>query len=87
MKTIIFDESCVSWTGDPDFDRMLLDSQIDYLKDLCRFKGYLYLDKVYDTFGVAWNPDDDNVCYRQNNGGIDFEVEPINDGKFLIHIS
>lgn len=53
MKTIIFDESCVSWTGDPDFDRAFLDCQIDYLKDLCRFKGHLYLDKVYDTFGVA----------------------------------
>ena len=87
MKTIIFDENCVGWTGDPDFDRMLLDHQIVYLRDLCRFKGYLYLDKVYNAFGVAWNPDDENICYRESKGGINFKVEPINDRKFLIYIN
>lgn len=87
MKTIIYNNKCKSWTGDRDFDQMIINGQIDYLQDYCRFRGFIYLDRIYETFGVEWDPDDKNICYRQDKGGIEFKVESIDNGNFKIYIS
>lgn len=89
MKTIIFDEksSRQSKGSDPSFNRMFVETQAEYMKDKCSYRGYVYLNEVCEAFGVAWNPDDENVCYRRDRGGINLEIEPKEDGIYLIHIS
>lgn len=87
MKTILFDKNSAGWTNNQDSNKMFLKTQIVYLKIKCTAKGYIYLNEVYETFGSAWNPDEENVCYRHNRGGIELEFEPIENEAYLIYIS
>lgn len=87
MKTIIFDKSNPAYNRSAIYVRYFLDSQIDYLKDKCFYRGHLYLNEVCDALGIAQVPEEENVCYRESEGGINFEIEPKEDGTYLIHIS
>ena len=35
--------------------------------DLCRSKGYVYLNDIYEYLGVEWNPDDENLCFTERH--------------------
>lgn len=90
MKTIIFDETNPAFITNGKRKTMnyeFLVTQTNYLKDKCRHHGYIYLDTVYTALGVAWNPAEKNVCYLETEGGINFEIEPREDGAYLVHIS
>lgn len=87
MKTIIFDSKSAMWYYDWEYSMMFIKMQIQHLKDTCKYRGYLYLNEVYESFGVAWDPDEENICYKQASGGITFDVEPSGDKTYLIHIS
>lgn len=89
MKTIIFDETSPAFITDENYETMnyeFLETQANYLKDKCGYRGYLYLNTVYEAFGVAWNPAEENVCYLEIEGGINFEIAPREDGTYLVHI-
>lgn len=86
MKTIIFDEKSTAYRKGSPTNLWFLDMQTDYLKDKCFCRGYLYLNEVYETFGITWDPDEENVCYRENEGGINFKVKPRGNDTYSIHI-
>lgn len=85
MKTVVFDSSHPIYSSSPSFNRYFLETQTDYLKDRCYYRGHLYLSEVYDTLGVALDPDEENICYRESEGGIDFKLEELEDGTYLVH--
>lgn len=87
MKTIIFDETSASWTKYTDCNSMFLRYQANYIEELFKHRGYMYLNQIYEHFGIGWNPRLVNVCYLLGSGPIKFEFEPVEDGKILIHIS
>ena len=75
MKTIIFnkDTSRKYDSSDQDCNRYFLKCT---LKDLeCSFDvyGYLYISKVYERLRIKWNPNDENVVFKKDDGPIRLE--------------
>lgn len=87
MKTIIFDESSANWTGRSDWSIGFLKAKRVYLTDLFNRRGYMYLDRIYEEFGIRWNPGMVNSLYLAKSGPLVIKFEPIEDGRILIHIS
>lgn len=87
MKTIIFDEKSPAYIASrQSMNQRFLEIQTDFLKDRCFYREHLYLNEVCDALGIARVPDEENVCYRENEGGISFELEPKEDGTYLIRV-
>ena len=47
----IFDDGCIGWTKDPEFNLMFLKDQQRYANDRLKTKGCLFLNEVYDMLG------------------------------------
>lgn len=39
---------------------------IAFLMRVFKLRGYLYLNQVYERFGIEWNPDNENILIRYN---------------------
>lgn len=88
MKTIIFDASSITWNADVDYNQRFLYSQENYIKNLFNHRGYIYLNQIYECFGVKWDPKlEHNLCYLVEYGPINLEFEGVDDNKILIHIN
>jgi hypothetical protein len=86
MKTIIFDQTSPGWHKHDEFNRLFIQRQCDYLWEKLQYTKYLYLNVIYETFGVAWNPDWENTCYR-NADKFNIGFEPgTKDGEYVIKI-
>lgn len=64
-----FDNGCLGWDKDPEYNLMVLRKQQDHANDLLRRNGYLFLNDVYDMLGiprsragqvVGWTYDEEN---------------------------
>ena len=47
-----FNEGCVGWTTDAEYNLMFLRDQQRYANDLLKSKGHLFLNEVYDLLGI-----------------------------------
>lgn len=47
-----FDEACLGWTKDPEFNLKFLRDQQRYANDVLKAKGHLFLNEVYDMIGI-----------------------------------
>lgn len=65
----VFDDGCLGWEKDAEFNFMYLKHQQNYANELLRSKGHLFLNEVYDMLGiprskagqiVGWVYDEDN---------------------------
>lgn len=68
-----FDDGCVGWTKDPEYNLMFLKDQQRYANDLLKSKGHLFLNEVYDMLGI------DRTKAGQVVGWIYDEKNPVGD--------
>ena len=47
-----FDAASKEWQGIPEYDLMFLKSQQNYMNDLLRARGHVFLNEVYDALGL-----------------------------------
>lgn len=47
-----FDETCDSWSRDPEVNLFFLKSQQNYANDLLKSRGHIFLNEVYDLIGL-----------------------------------
>ena len=47
-----FDESCVNWEKNPEFNLTFLTCQQNYANNLLQAKGHVFLNEVYDMLGL-----------------------------------
>ena len=47
-----FDESCIGWTKNAEYNMMFVLQQQSYANDMLKVKGHLFLNDVYDLFGI-----------------------------------
>lgn len=83
----IFDDSCVGWTKDSEYNMHFLKSQQDYCNDKLKSKGHLFLNEVYDILGiprtkagavVGWVYDEKNPI---GDNFVDFGIFDTNDER------
>lgn len=85
MKTIYFDSTSSEYRKDWESNRFFLWGQMHYFKDMVKYRGYLYLNQIYENLGMTWNPNEENVCYRNpNTFSIDFGTD--GDGRTIIKV-
>lgn len=82
-----FDDGCIGWDKDAEFNLMFLKHQQNYANDLLKSKGHLFLNEVYDMLGiprtkagqvVGWIYDEENPV---GDNFVDFGLYDVNNEK------
>lgn len=60
--TIYFDKNSIYWNNDNKINEYFLNSQTDYIRDLIKNRGYMYLNQIYEILGIKWEPKYENRC-------------------------
>ena len=47
-----FDETCIGWTKDPEYNLTFLKDRQRYVNDMLKAKGHLFLNEVYDLLSI-----------------------------------
>lgn len=47
-----FDESCPSWSKDPEYNRLFLQCQQAWANNMLQARGHIFLNEVYDALGM-----------------------------------
>ena len=77
METIIFSKD-TSWkynSRDQDYNLYFLKEMVKNLEISFDIYGYLYLNKVYEYLMVKWNPNNENVVFKKDDGPIRIEFD------------
>lgn len=61
-----FDDSCIGWTNDANYNLTFLKSQQCYANAVLENKGELYLNEVYDMLGIPRSKAGQIVGWRFN---------------------
>lgn len=51
-----FDETCVAWSKDPDYNLKFLKDMERYANDMLKSRGHVFLNEVYDLLTIARTP-------------------------------
>ena len=90
METIIFskDTSRKYDSRDQDYNRYFLKEELRTLENSFDTYGYLYLNKVYECLRVRWNPNDENVVFKKDDGPIRLEFDHNEDtNEYIVTIA
>ena len=88
MKAIIFSKD-TSWeynSSDQDHNRYFLKEKLRILEQSFDIYGYLYLNKVYEYLRIKWNPNNENVVFKKDDGPIQLEFDHNKDTNEYIVI-
>jgi hypothetical protein len=74
-------------TTDKECNLLFIRCYETYCNDILKARGYIYLNTIYELFGVKWNPEWENLCmlYKPdvtlrvaircvNEDGFDFDI-------------
>lgn len=77
-----FDETCIGWTRDPEYNMMFVTQIQNWANDRLQSKGYLYLNEVYEMLGFQRTKAGQVVGWLYNGDGdnyVDFGIFNIKD--------
>ena len=60
----IFGEQNVYWVNDEGYNLLFLHTVEKHLNDLAYAVGYIYLEKIYSSLGIKWDPKDKNEVWE-----------------------
>lgn len=83
---LVFDKSnCYYEVSADGYNEYFLAQQIAYLKELCKHRGYLYLNQIYETFSIPWNTSNENWLFNAQNLNIEYsKIEGTGDYNIFI---
>lgn len=69
-------------------NRMFISHMENHINDLIKYRGYVYLNQIYEMFGVEWNTEWENLCLTRGDitHRIVFAVARSNEDGFDIDI-
>ena len=82
-----FDESCANWTKNPEMNLSFLKAQQRSANDILKFKGFLFLNDVYEMLGiqkttagqvVGWVYDENNL---EGDNYVDFGIYDLHNER------
>lgn len=82
----MFDEYSSSWTKDPEINRIFVKCQQDYMNDLLRARGHVFLNDVYDALGIERSRAGAVVGWLMNGEGdsyVDFGIFDPSNSPFV----
>lgn len=75
---VFFDDGCIGWTKNPEFNKKFLLDQQRYANDLLKTRGHVFLNEVYDMIGIPRTQAGQVVGWIYDNpngdGFIDFGI-------------
>ena len=90
LKTINFDKQNPYWVDNKGYNLTFLKTNENFINDIIRYQGYVYLNLICERLGVGWNPDDENLCVKSDKKDrivfIEFELFDQPNNSFLVHI-
>ena len=74
---IVFDENSSSWEKmNFEFNKLYARSQLIFIRDIYKVRGYMYLNTIYEDFGLIWNPYDENTCWiYERDGELELSIQ------------
>ena len=88
MLNIEFNQKTSAYAEKTKECNLMIVKNIDaYINDLLKIRGYVYANEVYQSLGVEWNPEWENICILANERKkLDFHIYSPKDEGFMIHI-
>lgn len=88
MFSIMFNIDTSPYTEkDKTYNLMFLREVERHINSLFKRRGYMYLNTIYETLGVKWNTEWDNICRNYEEGArIKFDIDCISDQEMMIDI-
>ena len=82
MFKITFNQNTSVYAFDSrEFNIKYIAQQELYVNDLLKVRGYVYINQIYELFGVKWDPQRENLCLLYNgNNHIDFNIHSVGNG-------
>ena len=85
-----YDNRCVGWTENKDYNRMFITYQQRYFNDLLRNRGYVFLRDVYESLGIPITKDSCVIgwIFEENNqygdNFVEFDIRDSDGSNFII---
>jgi hypothetical protein len=89
ISMVTFDKEVREWCDNREYNIMFLRYNENYINDLIRARGYVYLNQIYELLGIKWDPKCENICIEWRDGlpiFVEFETFVMSDESILIHI-
>ena len=81
-----FDEYNVNWEKNPEYNRLFITAQQNYVNHLLHARGHVFLNEVYDQLGIPRSQAGQVVGWVVNQGGdnfIDFGIFEVANSAFV----
>lgn len=59
---VVFDKNAATWSKEKSWNTYYLTNTQNYIKDQLRYRGYIYLNQIYEHLGLHWDISNDNPC-------------------------
>lgn len=87
VKIFIFDDKTSPyWSHNYEVNKSFIETRIRWIYDFIELKGYIYLDRIYNTFAAHWDPDEPNECIRYGSNDFMLSWEDLGNNRFEIRI-
>lgn len=84
-KILFSADTSVNACDDPKTNSCMLKSFENYINDILQYRGYIYLNQIYEILGIDWDVANENHCFiYENESTIDFKH--FDDGENGIRI-
>ena len=83
--TIYFDKNSTNWSNCSRLNELFLHHQADYIRNLVKYRGYVYLNQIYELFGIVWDPKCNNPCIEDPYFTVVIGLDDKND-RWIIDI-
>ena len=65
--TIYFDKTCGYWNNDNKLNEYYVNHTMDYMRELVKHRGYVYLNQIFEALGATWDTRMGNLCIEDEN--------------------
>lgn len=83
--TAWYNEECIVWSKDPQYNKIFLVDQQNYFNDVLRTRGHLYLNEVYDALGIPRTKAGQIVgwVFEDENSYVDLGLNDPRNAEFI----
>ena len=68
-------DTSINATEDREWNTLFLKSNIVYMQDLLKIRGYIYFNQICEILGIAWDPKQNNYCFLQDDDNtVEFSI-------------